>query len=100
MVVLDKIVWEQLANPIESSLVIVELRCAKEVIRFFLELENRDQAEWVSDSRFRLQASPDATVAVCVLRILGNNGHAPRSSSHTKIDCAFITVEVGVMLYK
>jgi hypothetical protein len=67
---------EQLVNLIESSPDIAEFRRAKETARFFLELENRDQTEWVNDLRSCLRVNPDATVAVCVLDTGANNGHA------------------------
>ena len=66
---------EQLANLVESSPDIAEFRRAKETAKFFLELENKDQTEWVEDLRKRLRVNSEASVAVCVLDTGVNNGH-------------------------
>lgn len=92
-VLLGRTTREQLANLIESSPDIAEFRRAKETARFFLELENRDQTEWVNDLRFRLRVNPDATVAVCILDTGANNGHALLQPVLADDDCH--TVEPG-----
>jgi hypothetical protein len=75
MVLLGKATREQLFNLIASSSDIAEFRRAKETARFFLELENRDQTEWVADLRARLMINQEPNVAVCVLDTGVNNGH-------------------------
>lgn len=92
-VLLGRTTREQLANLIESSPDIAEFRRAKETARFFLELENRDQTEWVNDLRSRLRVNPDASVAVCILDTGANNGHALLQPVLADADCH--TVEPG-----
>ncbi|TNJ39036.1 S8 family peptidase [Chlorobaculum thiosulfatiphilum] len=74
-VLLGRTTREQLVNLIASSPDIAEFRRAKETARFFLELENRDQTEWVADLRARLRINQEPNVAVCVLDTGVNNGH-------------------------
>jgi hypothetical protein len=87
---------EQLANLIESSPDIAEFRRAKETARFFLELENRDQTEWVNDLRARLRVNPEANVAVCVLDTGANNGHALLQPVLADADCHAVEPGWGV----
>lgn len=95
-VVLGRTTREQLANLIESSPYIAEFRRAKETARFFLELENREQTEWVNDLRSRLRVNPDATVAVCVLDTGANNGHALLQPVLADADCHAVEPGWGV----
>lgn len=95
-VLLGRTTREQLANLIESSPDIAEFRRAKETARFFLELENRDQTEWVNDLRSRLRVNPDATVAVCVLDTGANNGHALLQPVLADADCHAVEPGWGV----
>ena len=95
-VLLGRATREQLANLIESSPDIAEFRRAKETARFFLELENRDQTEWVNDLRSRLRVNPDATVAVCVLDTGANNGHALLEPVLADADCHAVEPGWGV----
>jgi len=86
----------QLINLIEYSPDIAEFRRAKETARFFLELENREQTEWVNDLRSRLRVNPNATVAVCVLDTGANNGHALLQTVLADADCHAIDPGWGV----
>ncbi len=86
-VLLARATREQLARLIEISPDIAEFRRAKETARFFLELENKDQTEWVRDLRSRLLAKPDATVAVCILDTGANNGHVLLAPVLADEDC-------------
>ena len=95
-VLLGKSTREQLANLIESSPDIAEFRRAKETARFFLELENKDQTEWVNDLRSRLRANPEANVAVCVLDTGANNGHALLQPVLADADCHAVEPGWGV----
>lgn len=95
-VLLGRTTREQLANLIESSPDIAEFRRAKETARFFLELENRDQTDWVNDLRSRLRVNPDATVAVCVLDTGANNGHALLQPVLADADCHAVEPGWGV----
>lgn len=95
-VLLGKATREQLTNLVESSSDIAEFRRAKETARFFLELENRDQAEWVNDLRARLRVNPETNVAVCVLDTGANNGHALLQPILADADCHAVEPGWGV----
>lgn len=64
-----------LAELIESTSDLAELRPAKETARFFLELDNQDQTAWVQNLRSRLSVPPEPQVAITVLDTGVNNGH-------------------------
>jgi hypothetical protein len=95
IVVLGKVTHEQLTLIIESSPHIAEFRRAKETARFFLELENRDQTEWVEELLSRLKTTPDAKVAVCVLDTGANNGHALLAPILADADCHSVETDWG-----
>jgi hypothetical protein len=78
---------EQLGEILESSPNIAEFRRAKETARFFLELENKDQADWVAELLSRLSISEGASVAVTVLDTGANNGHLLLSPLLADEDC-------------
>jgi hypothetical protein len=65
----------QLTKLIETSDDIAEFRKAKEVSSFFIELENRDQLEFVRELLDRTSFSNEEDVAVCILDTGINNGH-------------------------
>lgn len=54
---------------------IAEFRIAKETVRFFLELDNEDQTEWVTELSERVSCDNNALVAVTILDSGVNNGH-------------------------
>ena len=95
-VILARATREQLVNLIESSPHIAEFRRAKETVRFFLELENREQTEWVNDLRSRLRVNPETNVAVCVLDTGSNNGHALLQPVLADSDCHAVEPDWGV----
>lgn len=95
-VLLGRATREQLANLIEFCPDIAEIRRAKETARFFLELENRDQTEWVNDLRSRLWTNPEAKVAVCILDTGVNNGHPLLQPILADADCHTVEPEWGV----
>lgn len=74
-VVMAKVNLEQLQELIESSPYIAELRRAKETARFFRELSNFNQMEWVDDLLSRLEVRDDTAIAITVLDTGANNGH-------------------------
>ncbi len=74
-VVIVKADKEVLANIITSSPYIAEFRLAKETARFFVELDNKDQTDWVKHLLKRLNVASEATTAVCILDTGVNNGH-------------------------
>jgi Subtilase family len=95
-VILGKATHVQLVNLIESSPDIAEFRRAKETSRFFLELENKDQSEWVRDLRSRMSVNSNATVAVCVLDSGVNNGHTLLEPVLSYSDCHTVDPSWGV----
>lgn len=54
---------------------IAEYRRAKDTASFWLEMENKEQAQWVRDLLGRIRVEPDPKVAVCILDTGVNNGH-------------------------
>lgn len=96
IVLLGRATREQLIKLIESSPNIAEFRRAKETARFFLELENREQTEWVKDLYSRLKVSPDPKVAVCVLDTGANNGHTLLQPVLADDDCHSVEPDWGV----
>jgi hypothetical protein len=58
---------KNLAELAERSPRIAEFRLAKETIRFWVQMENKDQSEWVKDLLGRLSVQEGSSVAVCVL---------------------------------
>ena len=74
-VLLAKANREQLTGLIESSAEIAEFRRAKETVRFFLELDNKEQVEWARELRGRLQVYEKSDTAITVLDTGANNGH-------------------------
>lgn len=74
-VVLVNATAAQLAYLLERSDDIAEFRAAKEVATFFIEQENRDQAQWVANLLNRIELRNRDQVAVLVLDHGVNNGH-------------------------
>jgi hypothetical protein len=64
-----------LAQLLELSDNIAEFRSAKEVATFFIEQENRDQSQWVTDLLNRTEVRDRNQVCVLVLDHGINNGH-------------------------
>jgi hypothetical protein len=60
---------------IETSDDVAELRLAKEVATFFVQLANRDQVARVRELLARTDHNPNANVVVCILDSGVNNGH-------------------------
>ncbi len=66
---------EQLQKLTALSDDIAEYRAAKETAAFWMQMENREQAEWVKNLLDRSQVDPDTEVSVCILDTGVNNGH-------------------------
>ncbi len=64
-----------LTHLLELSDDIAEFRSAKEVATFFIEQENRDQAQWVTDLLNRTEVRDRDQICVLVLDHGVNNGH-------------------------
>lgn len=60
---------------IESLPFIAEIRLAKETASFWIELPNREQAEWVKNLLDRLNINQESNTAICILDSGVNNGH-------------------------
>lgn len=86
----------QLEYLIEASDDVAEFRFAKEVASFFVELENRDQVEWVQELLDRTSYDPDSDVAVCILDHGINNGHLLIQSVLNDEDCHTVLPQWGV----
>ena len=95
-VMLGKATKIQLSNLIGNSPDIAEFRRAKETPRFFLELENKDQTEWVEDLLSRLSVNKNVETSVCVLDTGANNGHPLLSPVLTEEDCQSVDPSWGV----
>lgn len=54
---------------------LAELRAAREPSSFFIEIENREQADWVEELLDRTTFSDDGKVSVCLLDCGVNAGH-------------------------
>ena len=54
---------------------IAELRMAKEGPEFFMDLDAKEQGEWIDDLLERLRLPESEAPAVCVLDTGVNNGH-------------------------
>ena len=86
-VVLADVKREQLISLVESSDDVAEIRLAKETAQFFMELPNRDQAEWVKDLLGRISVMSDTHVSVCVLDTGTNNKHPLLEALLADADC-------------
>lgn len=64
-----------LTRLLELSDDIAEFRAAKEVATFFIEQQNQDQAQWVTDLLNRIEVRNQEQVYVLVLDHGANNGH-------------------------
>ncbi|WP_420263607.1 S8 family peptidase [Candidatus Magnetominusculus dajiuhuensis] len=65
----------QLEKLIEVSDDIAELRAAKEIATFYIEMENHEQVEQVRELLSRTSFNDDTDVAICILDTGVNNGH-------------------------
>ena len=85
----------QLAQLLDNSPDIAEFRRAKETPRFFLELENKDQAEWVKDLLSRTEINDEQDISVCVLDTGANNGHPLLEPLLSAEDCQSVDPSWG-----
>ncbi|MDD5464943.1 MAG: S8 family peptidase [Candidatus Omnitrophica bacterium] len=75
---------------------IAEYRLAKETAALLLEMENKDQMEWVKDLLSRCQVNPNPNVSVCILDSGVNNGHPLLSLVLNNDDCQAVDNSWGV----
>jgi len=66
---------------------IAEFRKAKDTARFWTEIPNREQTEWVMDIKERLQVNKESSVSICILDTGVNNGHPLISPILDSADC-------------
>ncbi|NQU10235.1 S8 family peptidase [bacterium] len=66
---------DQLAQLIEFSDDIAELRAAAGAVSFYIELENQDQLQLAQELERRMVVAPGSGVAVCILDHGVNNAH-------------------------
>lgn len=66
---------DQLETLIENSDEIAEMRCAKEVASYFVELSNIDQLDKVQSLLRRTVFDDETRISVCILDTGINNGH-------------------------
>ncbi len=74
---------------------IAEYRRAKETAAFWLDQENRGQAEWVINILERIEQQQDSNVAVCILDTGVNNGHPLLTPCLHDDDCQAVDPEWG-----
>lgn len=87
---------QQLADLICLSDDIAELRRAKDAASFWLDQTNADQAEWAQNLLDRLDVSPDANMAVCILDCGVNREHPLIEPVLVETDCQTVISEWGV----
>ena len=54
---------------------IAEFRAVHDPVHFFMNLENKEQAEWVANLASRIVKDESANVSICLLDTGVNNGH-------------------------
>lgn len=74
-VVLVKANRESLTELFLASDQIAEYRKARETVRFFIELSNIEQTEWVEDLLRRMDVREEIDTSICILDTGINNGH-------------------------
>lgn len=74
---------------------IAEYRRAKETANFWLEMNNRDQADWVYNILDRLTIDESSNVSVCILDTGVNHGHPLIEPVLAPLDCQSVDPEWG-----
>lgn len=85
----------QLENLTRLSDDIAEYRKAKTTASFWVELSNREQAEWVESLMKRLQVDRESLVSICILDTGVNYGHPLLSSILDGGDCQSVDPQWG-----
>jgi hypothetical protein len=80
----------------KNSDYIAEYRRAKETAAFWLDMPNREQAEWVRDLLKRIEVISDPAVSVCVLDTGINNGHPLLAPVLKDEDCMAVNPNWGL----
>ncbi len=84
-----------LENIIRLSDDVAELRLAKETAAFWLELENKDQADWVKDLQSRIEVRDADSTSVCILDTGVNSGHPLLQPIMQDADCMSVDPSWG-----
>ncbi|WP_237707636.1 S8 family peptidase [Desulfocurvibacter africanus] len=95
-VLLIKANQQQLAELIDSCEYLAEFRLAKETARFFLDLANVEQVDWIKSLLSRLEASSESPVAISILDTGVNNGHPLLAPLLANPDCHTVDPRWGV----
>ncbi|MFA5159746.1 MAG: S8 family peptidase [Candidatus Omnitrophota bacterium] len=93
LVYVNKALLEKLTTLSED---IAEYRRAKETAAFWLDMSNREQAEWVRELLQRSTVDAQTKVAVCVLDTGINNGHPLLGPVLSDQDCQTVDSSWGV----
>lgn len=91
-----KVNRSQLATITRLSDDIAEYRRAKETAAFWLDMENKEQTEWVDDILDRLDVQDMSDVAVCILDTGVNHGHPMLNPVLDPNDCQSVLSVWGV----
>ncbi len=78
------------------SAYIAEYRRAKETAAFYVDMSNREQAEWVESMQERLRVDDDSASTVCILDTGVNNGHPLLAPILGDADCQSVDQAWGV----
>ncbi|MEQ8190715.1 MAG: S8 family peptidase [Candidatus Eremiobacterota bacterium] len=87
MVFLGLATNKQLKELIESCEYIAEFRKASETPYFFMNIENREQVEWINNLLDRITVDKNSKVAICILDTGVNNGHPLLQNILEDVDC-------------
>ncbi|MCI5208331.1 MAG: peptidase S8, partial [Candidatus Electrothrix sp. ATG2] len=74
---------------------IAEYRRAKETAFFWLDQDNKEQAEWVETILQRLEVDQNSDIAVCILDTGVNHGHPLLAPCLKPEDCQSVDLEWG-----
>jgi hypothetical protein len=74
---------------------IAEYRRAKETAAFWLDMDNKEQAEWTKNILDRLKVEKNSEVVVCILDTGVNNGHPLIQPILKSQDCQAVDPEWG-----
>jgi hypothetical protein len=86
----------QLEQLVRISDDIAEYRRAKETATFWIESENRHQAEWVQSLLERIQINNLAEVSVCILDAGINEKHPLIAPTLAESDCHSVDIDWGI----
>ena len=74
---------------------IAEFRAAKSTGSFWMNLDNSEQSEWVSELAERTDVTPDTNTTACILDTGVNNGHVLLQKLISDTDCHSVVQDWG-----